>query len=75
MALGLYCELNELSQSDHTSFKGIESVHDEALKAVQCFYADHHVLPYCGKGHFYLRQGKAKDAINCYAKAAQVASR
>ena len=70
MGLGVYCELREIMHSNDGTVHQIEAIYDKALQAVQTAYDDYHVFPYCGKGHYCLRQGKCKEAIKCYAKAA-----
>ena len=71
MGLGLYCELSEIMHSNVDTIQQIEGIHNKALLAVQTIYNNFHILPYCGKGHYCLRQGKCKEAIKCYSQAAQ----
>ena len=75
MALTLYGELCEIMLSNADATQRTEQVYNSALYIVQTRYNDFHALPYSGKGHFCLRQGRCKEAIKCYAKAAQITSK
>ena len=75
MALGIFCELSESVPGSEIPLTLLEEIHDKALGAVRDLYDDSHVFPYLSKAHFHLRHRQCKQAIECYAKAAQVLSR
>lgn len=56
-------------------FENSDELYQQAVDSCEMYYDGSHVFPYCFQGQFYSKNGKYKEAISCWSKAAHVLTR